>query len=330
MKKTMLEFDLDMEKMPLGKLSKDQINKAFDVLNEISHYIKYGATEMDFIDASNRFYTLIPHNFGMRSPPILNELYQLNDLNSMLNTLLQIECAYKLLEEDLQNQNINPIDKHYQKLNTNLEPIDHNSRDFKMIQKYVQRTHGKTHTQFSLHVEEVFKVQKNSHKKRFKKHLHNRRLLWHGSRLTNFVGILTNGLKIAPPEAPSTGYMFGKGVYFADMVSKSAAYCYTSRKANVGLMLLSEVALGNMLELTKAHFISQLPDGNHSVLGKGRTSTDPFDWETREEDGCIIPYGNPVEDDTFQTDLLYNEYIVYDESQIDTQYLVKMKFNYNF
>uniref|UniRef100_T1H5C4 NAD(+) ADP-ribosyltransferase n=1 Tax=Megaselia scalaris TaxID=36166 RepID=T1H5C4_MEGSC len=94
MKKTMLEFDLDMEKMPLGKLSKDQINKAFDVLNEISHYIKYGATEMDFIDASNRFYTLIPHNFGMRSPPILNELYQLNDLNSMLNTLLQIECAY--------------------------------------------------------------------------------------------------------------------------------------------------------------------------------------------------------------------------------------------
>ena len=39
-----------------------------------------------------------------------------------------------------------------------------------------------------------------------------RRLLWHGSRLTNWVGILSEGLKIAPPEAPVTGYMVGNKV----------------------------------------------------------------------------------------------------------------------
>ena len=33
------------------------------------------------------------------------------------------------------------------------------------------------------------------------------KLLWHGSRLTNWVGILSQGLRIAPPEAPVTGYM---------------------------------------------------------------------------------------------------------------------------
>jgi len=38
----------------------------------------------------------------------------------------------------------------------------------------------------------------------------NQKLLWHGSRITNWVGILSQGLKIAPPEAPKTGYMFGK------------------------------------------------------------------------------------------------------------------------
>jgi len=54
------------------------------------------------------------------------------------------------------------------------------------------------------------------------------------------------GLRIAPPEAPATGYMFGKGIYFADMVSKSANYCFTSPANSVGLMLLCEVALGNM------------------------------------------------------------------------------------
>ena len=43
-----------------------------------------------------------------------------------------------------------------------------------------------------------------------------------------------------------TGYMFGKGIYFADMVTKSANYCWTSRSNNTGLMLLCEVALGDM------------------------------------------------------------------------------------
>ena len=71
-------------------------------------------------------------------------------------------------------------------------------------------------------------------------------LLWHGSRTTNYAGILSQGLRIAPPEAPVTGYMFGKGIYFADMVSKSANYCWTSQNNPIGFVLLSEVALGNM------------------------------------------------------------------------------------
>ena len=74
----------------------------------------------------------------------------------------------------------------------------------------------------------------------------NRQLLWHGSRLTNYAGILSQGLRIAPPEAPVTGYMFGKGIYFADMVSKSANYCFATPDNSRGLLLLGEVALGNM------------------------------------------------------------------------------------
>lgn len=89
-------------------------------------------------------------------------------------------------------------------------------------------------------------------------------LLWHGSRLTNYVGILSQGLRIAPPEAPSTGYMFGKGVYFADMVSKSANYCYTNSQSNISCMLLCEVALGNMNEKLYADYNANiLPFGKH-------------------------------------------------------------------
>jgi Poly(ADP-ribose) polymerase catalytic domain len=58
------------------------------------------------------------------------------------------------------------------------------------------------------------------------KDLPNHMLLFHGSQIFNFLGILQQGMRIAPPEAPPTGYMFGKGVYFADMYAKSASYNY--------------------------------------------------------------------------------------------------------
>jgi poly [ADP-ribose] polymerase len=97
-------------------------------------------------------------------------------------------------------------------------------------------------------------------------------LLWHGSRLANYVGILSQGLRIAPPEAPVTGYMFGKGVYFADMVSKSANYCFTNKANNTGLMLLCEVALGGMNPKYHAdYYANLLPEGKMSTKGIGRT-----------------------------------------------------------
>ena len=51
---------------------------------------------------------------------------------------------------------------------------------------------------------QIFKIEREGESQRYKpfKQLHNRRLLWHGSRTTNFAGILSQGLRIAPPEAP--------------------------------------------------------------------------------------------------------------------------------
>lgn len=72
MKTLMLEFELDTEKMPLGKLSKKQIQNAYSVLTELQILINQEAPEARFIDASNRFYTFIPHSFGISDPPILN------------------------------------------------------------------------------------------------------------------------------------------------------------------------------------------------------------------------------------------------------------------
>lgn len=48
--------------------------------------------------------------------------------------------------------------------------------------------------------------------------LHEYVYLMTGSRLTNFVGILSQGLRIAPPEAPATGYMVSLSLSLSEFV----------------------------------------------------------------------------------------------------------------
>jgi len=285
-------------------------------------------TESKFLDASNRFFTLIPHDFGMRSPPLLDNPDLVKAKIEMLDSLLEIEVAYSLLSGGEKEKDVDPIDSHYKKLKTEIEVLEKSTEEFKVIEEYVKNTHASTHTQYSLEIAEVFKVARKGEAKRFKpfRALPNRMLLWHGSRVTNFAGILSQGLRIAPPEAPVTGYMFGKGIYFADMVSKSANYCATSKRNNTGLLLLCDVALGNMYERNKAEYVEKLDAGLHSTKGVGKTEPDPAG--DKELDGCKVPTGSGVKDNNKKTDLLYNEYIVYDVAQVQAKYLLQMKFNY--
>ena len=112
----------------------------------------------------------------------------------------------------------------------------------------------------------MYKVERLHEKERYYafNSLQNRFLLWHGSRLTNYVGILSEGLRIAPSDAPTSGYMFGKGIYFTDVASKAAGYCHASPENKEGILVLCEVALGNMLELKQFQAITELDSKNPS------------------------------------------------------------------
>uniref|UniRef100_A0A667ZY40 Poly [ADP-ribose] polymerase n=1 Tax=Myripristis murdjan TaxID=586833 RepID=A0A667ZY40_9TELE len=314
MKKAMVEFEIDLQKMPLGKLSKRQIQSAYALLSEVQQAVAECVPEAQILDLSNRFYTLIPHDFGMKKPPLLSNLDYIQAKVQMLDNLLDIEVAYSLLRGGAEDNENDPIDINYEKLKTKIEVVDKSTEEADTILQYVKNTHAATHNTYTLEVQEIFKIVREGEYQRYRpfKDMHNRQLLWHGSRTTNYAGILSQGLRIAPPEAPVTGYMFGKGVYFADMVSKSANYCHTSQSDPVGLILLGEVALGNMHELKKASHITKLPKGKHSVKGLGRTAPDPA--ATVSLDGVQV--------------LLYNEYIVYDVAQVNLKYLLKIKFNY--
>ncbi|XP_012872731.1 PREDICTED: poly [ADP-ribose] polymerase 1 [Dipodomys ordii] len=328
MKKAMVEYEIDLQKMPLGKLSKRQIQAAYSILSEVQQVVSEGSNSSQILDLSNRFYTLIPHDFGMKKPPLLNNTDSVQAKVEMLDNLLDIEVAYSLLRGGSDDGSKDPIDVNYEKLKTDIQVVDKDSEEAEIIRKYVKNTHATTHNAYDLEVVDIFRIDREGESQRYKpfRQLHNRRLLWHGSRTTNFAGILSQGLRIAPPEAPVTGYMFGKGIYFADMVSKSANYCHTSQGDPIGLILLGEVALGNMYELKHASHISKLPKGKHSVKGLGKTTPDPSASITL--DGVEVPLGPGVSSGVSDTCLLYNEYIIYDIAQVNLKYLLKLKFNF--
>lgn len=111
---------------------------------------------------------------------------------------------------------------------------------YKTIQQYIENNKER----YKVTIDDIFEVDREGEEQRFKKDIGNNWLLWHGSRVSNYVGILSQGLRIAPPEAPVSGYNYGKGIYLADMFSKSADYCRSNTSGNTILIMLVKAALG--------------------------------------------------------------------------------------
>ncbi|KAL3985863.1 Poly(ADP-ribose) polymerase catalytic domain family protein [Acanthocheilonema viteae] len=318
-------LEIDTDKMPLGILSIRHIKNAYEILTELQKLMEVGnAKYEDYLDATNRFFTLIPHNFGMNKPPLLNSQKLLIDKTKLLDDLLELEVTYSILRTDNEVDRMrDPVDVHYEKLHAQLEVLDKQSDEYKRILQYAENTHAPTHDQYKLEIVDIIRVKREGENERFKKNIPNHYLLWHGSRITNYAGILSQGLRVAPPEAPMTGYMFGKGIYFADLVSKSANYCYALNTE--GFILLCEVALGEIQEEVNAKSIAKPNKGKHSVKGLGQTIPDPSEYFVTE-DGVTIPMGKPIDTNRQDLTLLYNEYIVYDVAQVEIKYLVRAKF----
>ncbi|XP_049361825.1 LOW QUALITY PROTEIN: poly [ADP-ribose] polymerase 2 [Solanum verrucosum] len=329
MRQQMMEIGYNANKLPLGKLSKTTILKGYDVLKNIADVIGQSNRRL-LEDLSSQFYTVIPHDFGFKKMRefVIDTPQKLKHKIEMVEALAEIEVATKLLEDNTDIQE-DPLYYQYEQLRCKLVPVEVGSQEFLMIESYMKNTHAKTHSGYAVDIVQVFRASRDGETERFQKFsdTSNRMLLWHGSRLTNWAGILSQGLRIAPPEAPSTGYMFGKGVYFADMFSKSANYCYSSSAAKNGVLLLCEVALGEMNELLSANYdADKLPSGKLSTKGVGATAPDPKASQILE-DGVIVPLGNP-KNQRKQGSLLYNEFIVYNVEQIRMRYVIQVEFNH--
>jgi poly [ADP-ribose] polymerase len=291
---TMTSLNYDANKMPLGKLSKATIARGFQALKDISILLDdlSANARAQVEELSDRYYSVIPHAFGRNRPPVIRDNDLLKKEIELLESLSDMKDAAAMLKSSLKDDGgVHQLDRQFNGLNMNeMSPLDRNAQEFTELETYLNNSKGATH-HLSYKVEDIFRIERQGELERFEKSEYakvksNRRLLWHGSRVTNFGGILGQGLRIAPPEAPATGYMFGKGIYLADMSSKSANYCNAGTSGGTALLLLCEAELGDpMHELTGSSYTAgedAKAKGMFSTWGMG--STGPSKWK---DAGCV-------------------------------------------
>ncbi|XWS36162.1 hypothetical protein CRYUN_Cryun20dG0061200 [Craigia yunnanensis] len=123
----------------------------------------------------------------------------------------------------------------------------------------------------------------------------NRMLLWHGSRLTNWTGILSQGLSFS--------------LLFLNVVKHDV------------WMGMWDVFVNNNKVPDCVLYLTSI-----STKGVGATAPDPSEAQT-VDDGVIVLLGNPNKQKR-EGALWYNEYIVYNVDQIRMPYLVQVNFKY--
>lgn len=328
MKNTLVQLEIDTEKMPLGKISQGQIDKAYEILNKINQNLH---DKNKLVKLSSEYYTLIPYVCGRNAPPPIIDSTKLIGKNiNLLNELSQMVFGTKAvtkLKKDKGN-----LSKLYQNLNTNLIPLNEGDGMYPILVDYLKNSMAPTHN-FKYEVLNIFEVNRQSEKDIYDAHtkkLHNKTLLFHGTRVSNLVGIFNNGLLCDPSKIGInvcvTGKMFGLGLYFANSASKSIQYCAYDTSDNIACLFVAEVALGKQLMKKNADVsltAKNIPKGYHSTYGMGKSSFEEYD---EYDDNTRIPAGRlkkiPERSDCC---LLYDEFIVYRDEQVNLRYIIKLK-----
>lgn len=260
---------------PLGILSYAQINEGRDILKELGDAIKK-QQDAKIRKLTSTYFSAIPHKLGFNvtGEVISNDsqIQQESDVLQLMHDSLEVGA----------NAFIDGTAQKYLELGVDIAHVHSKADEAQRISDLVINTAGKEH-RFAqgFKVKNVFRVILPHDRGRFDKcPIDNERELFHGSRNCNIVGILKRGLLIAPPEAPVSGYMFDKGVYFADKSTKSLQYSMKSfggynHDNSKCYLFVVRVKLGKQLVLQTACYDAASrckKEGYDSTLGKAGRS----------------------------------------------------------
>lgn len=341
MRNCISKMDLDAKKLPLGKITKKQLADANIILKELADYLGKEAlisvraaldvdedSAQEYIDSnvaelSSKYWTIIPYaTKRSRPPPLIDTLKDVQSQSENLDVLYNIGIFGRM-----KTTNSNVVDSIYEAMNIKLEALDEKDATRDMLCRYVENTHGHSHG-YALEVRNVYAATKErsaSDDELFNK-LPNHVLLFHGSRMPNFVGILTEGLRIPQATQVANGSVLGVGIYFANCVTKSFNYCGTYGIGDTGVMLVCEVALGNTQVVTHATFDYKPPSQFDSRTALGKNAPDDSVSKTTliETNRVLLPYGKLKPSPHTASSFIYDEFVIFNPAQYRIRWVMEL------
>ena len=256
------------------------IKKAISILFQIKNLLNENNKDEIYFKKRNylinSYNELIPFSHRSKNLNLFNDYLSIDYEISRITTYYYTENVLKILLGAIYNlNNIHPLDYIINALGCKLEelPKPENYNQLKTEADYIYNYVNTTKNDDNIQINSIYKITESINDKNFNlNNYENRYIFFHGTNVENIIGILSQGLKIAPVQAINTGNAYGNGIYLSDGFSTSFTYCFHSK--NGGLfynddinysklfMIMAEVAVGNIGITADTNVVSMNMDFN--------------------------------------------------------------------
>ena len=201
---------LDVEWMPVSQLKRETLQKTRDLLIKLKDLLdrkqelviemrKGKSIEQQnelktlletIYKYTNDYYTVVPlKGFANGKLPIIDNEQALKNQEKILDDLLELELAYKILLGAQANlKSMSPLDYLYKSMRCQFEAMNKDDFDSQLILRYIWASAP------NVQVEQIFKIGRADEDERlFNSKLDNHYLLWHGTGICNLISVLTRG-----------------------------------------------------------------------------------------------------------------------------------------
>lgn len=307
-------WGLDDSALPLGKLSMETLLEAEQQL-EVTRLLLQRkkrvmcATPLDvsamrdvmgaIAKTTNSFLMLLPMKEQEQVKPFDDVSFR--EAVSLIYGLKEMTTSIELVLAASHQKEMHPLDYCYRALGARIEPLPEHDLMRRCVEQYMRNTCCDNKDAV---IGNVYVVTRNKDlapgANAKMDSMGNKRLLWHGTPTANVLGILKNGLQVAPEEAPQCGATFGSGIYLADMFSKSYSYCHGwtnigKHESPKAYLFLVEAALGKPLRVTLSGSLStKARTGFDSVIGLGQKGPEASRDLLLDSTATAIPLGETV------------------------------------
>jgi hypothetical protein len=321
---------IDTDKLDFQKLKSNVIRESYAELVSIQKILQRGDASkrsekenLRLREHTNRIALLLyfKSEEGIEIPLIdgVNALKEKTRLVDDLRSISILKTAKKRMMTSF-SASRNRLDIIYSGLRCHVDVVTLSSDRYHFISNMLFGTASTESHRFDHRLKNIFSVKRAGEDWRYAgfSELDNKMLLWRAARATSLVDLLLQGITAAPSETPAVGYPLGKGLYFYDSAAEAMAASGTSGDTESTFLILCEVALGNIHELSRPAYLRRAPHGHHSVVGKGVASFDPtkkvqFPGESSLQAVIGAPLKNfGADDSAFKC----NHYVVYDVGQV--------------